>query len=254
MTSVLPPSASPATSTQTPSQPEAAPAGDGRKARYALIFGIASAALTLVAVVLAVVAPLFSPVAGPLSDGWKKVYDSNSQPFSATAWDESNGCSVTPDGLHAGSRAHCTFKPSQGLNLTGNGFVIDVTVAPPGAVASEQIPVMYITDSVFVGIDQSGSYALCVRTCDTSDPEASNGIAVTGQADDWHAATNVSNTIAVRVTSVGIKNTLQFFTNGQYTASIELSGVSLYTATIALGADDAGEALFTSAAIYSASA
>jgi hypothetical protein len=219
-----------------------------------LIFGATSAALTLIAVALAVIAPLFSPVAGPLSDGLQKVYDSNSQPFSASAWDESDGCDVTADGLHAGSRAHCTFKPSLSSNLTGNGFVVDVTVAPPGAVASAQRPAMYITDNVFVGIDQSGSYALCVQTCDTSDPEVSNGIAVTGQAGDWHAATNVSNTIAVRVTSVGATNTLQFFTNGQYTASIALSGVSLDAASIALGADDASEALFTSATIYSAGA
>lgn len=251
MTSVLPPSASPAAGTQTPPQTGSASTNDGRKTSYPLIFGITSAAITLVAVALAVIAPLFSSVADPLSDGWQKVYDSNSQPFSAGAWDESDGCSVTPDGLHAGSRAHCTFKPSLSSNLTGSGFVIDVTVAPPGAVESEQIPVMYITDGVFVGIDQSGSYALCVHTC---DPQASNGIAVTGQADDWHAATNVENTIAVRVTAMGTTNTLQFFTNGQYTASIDLSGVSLYSASIALGADDASEAIFTSAAIYSASA
>ncbi len=251
MTTVLPPSAPPATS-----QPQTgnAPSGERRKANYTLIFGITSIALTLIAIALAVVAPLFSQVTDPLSDGWQKVYDSDSQPFSATAWDESDGCSVTPDGLHAGSRASCIFKPSKSSNLTGSGFVIDATIAPPGAVESAQIPLIYITDEVLVGIDQSGSYALCLHTCDTTAAAEGNGIAVTGQADDWHAATNVANTIAVRVTAVGTTNTLQFFTNGQYTASIDISSVSLYSATVALGADDSGEAIFTRVAIYSASA
>ena len=251
MTSVLPPSTSPATSEQTPQESSGS---EGRKTHYPLIFGLVSAVVTVVAVGLAVIAPLLSPISDPLSDGWRKVYDSNSQPFSSSAWDESNGCELTADGLYAVSEARCVFKPSLSSNLTGSGFVVDVTVAPPGAVESEQRPVMYLTDNVFVGIDQSGSYALCVHSCDTSDFEVSNGIAVTGQADDWHAATNVSNSIAVRVTSEGTTNTLQFFTNGQFTASIDLAGVSLYAASIALGADEGAEALFTRAAIYSASA
>src|SRR5262249_19097728 len=150
----------------------------------------------VVAVALAVVAPLLSPVSDPLLDGWQKIYDSDSQSFNATAWDESDGCNITPGGLHAGSRAHCAFKPSKRSNLTGDGFVIDATIAPPGAVDSEQIPLIYITDEVLVGIDQSGSYALCVHTCDTSDSADTSGNAVLGQADDWHAATNVANTIA----------------------------------------------------------
>lgn len=254
MTSVLPPSAAPATSAQTPQPEPATPGNEGRKTRFAMIFGIVISVVTVVAIALAVVAPLLSPVLDPLSDGWQKIYDSSSQSFNATTWDESNGCNVTSDGLHAETEARCNFKPSQSGDLTSKGFVIDATLAPPSAVRAEQVPVILISDTVFVGIDQLGSFALCVRTCDPSSVAAVGGARVTGQANDWHAATDVANTIAIRVTVDGTTNTLQFFTNGQYVASLDVSSVSLYSATLTLGADAGAEALFTRAAIYSASA
>ena len=255
MTSVLPPSASPATSTPTSPQSDSPSAGsDGRTGRYALIFGVVSVALTLVVVALAVVAPLFSSASDPLADGWNKVYDSDSQPFSASTWDESKGCDVTSSGLHAASQSSCAFVPSQSADLTSKGFVVDVTVAPPGDVQSEQIPVIYISNKVLVEIDQSGSYLLCVLTCNTAAAAEGEGINVSGYADDWHAATNVSNTIAVRVSINGSTNTLQFYTNGQYVTAVDLSSVSLYGVEIGLGAEEESEALFTHAAIYSASA
>lgn len=254
MTTVLPPNASPATDTRTPRPEPATPGNEGRKTRFAMVFGIVISVMTVVAIVLAVVAPLLSPVSDPLSDGWRKVYDSSSQPFNATTWDESNGCAVTSDGLHAETEARCNFKPSLSGDLTSKGFVIDATLAPPSAVASEQVPVILISDMVFVGIDQLGSYALCVRTCDPSSVDAVGGARVRGQADDWHAATDVANTIAIRVAVSGTTNTLQFFTNGQYVASLDVSSVSLYSAALTLGADEGAEALFTRAAIYSANA
>jgi hypothetical protein len=211
-------------------------------------------ALTVVAIALALLGPLFSSVSDPLSDGWTKVYDSQSQPFNTSVWDDTKGCTVTPDGLHAGSQGECVFKPSKVSDLTSRGFVIDATVAPPSAVESEQRPAIYIGDSVFVGIDQAGSFALCVSTCASTDSQGSRNNVVLGTADDWHAATNVENTITVRVITGESTNTLQFFTNGQYTASLDLSGVTLSSIAVALGADDGSEALFTRAAIYSASA
>lgn len=252
MTSVLPPNAPPASGVQAPPQPGSAPSGQGRKVNYPLIFGVTSVAITLVAIALALVGPLFASVSDPFSDGWTKVYDSESQPFNASVWDQTNGCSITSDGLYASSRAECTFKPSQTTDLTSRGFVIDATVAPPSAVESEQRPAIYIGDSVFVGIDQLGSFALCVETCASSNTQGDGANVALGTADDWHAATNVENTITVRVIVGESAKTLQFFTNGQYTASLDISSVTLTSATVALGADDSSEALFTRAAVYSA--
>jgi hypothetical protein len=250
MTSLLPPSTPAATDTNTPSEASAPSPQGGRRgrrgSRYPLIFGVTSVVLTLAAIALAVAAPALSPVASPFGDNWHKFYDSDSQQFSET-WDTSKGCNVLSDGLHAGSGGHCLFKPSQQLNLTSEGFLIDVTVAPPGRVESEQRPIILIADRIFVGVNQTGSYIVCIQSCNT---EISDTVVI-GQADDWHAAANVENTIAVRVAPSD--GTLQLFTNGQYVTTVSFGSDALFTASIVLGADDGSEAIFTHAAVYSAS-
>lgn len=212
--------------------------------RYALIVAIVIVAITVTAMVLAVIGPaLASSASSAIPGGWTKVYDANLTDDGN--WLTPVGCSFTATGLDAQApstpaASGCTFSSSQNGDLTSQGVLVRVALAPAASVRGNQVPAITLDFQgapVTFSINQEGQFDLCLPdgslTCHSDETVA------------WHEDGFVANTIALRYVNgivTGYANDQQIIER-----SVNVSG----RATISLAATRGNEALFTHATIYS---
>jgi hypothetical protein len=227
--------------------------------RYRIIFGAVCAALTVLALVLAIVAPDLRPNASQsIPAGWTQVYAGDLTAPTADdfkAWDVASGCafySLDPKGLNAtasdSNAAICGFTPPGSGSATAQGFYFEVGLAPAWRVPLFQRALLLVGDPtsrsgtvLMFEIDQQGAYTLCQTPCSTTG----GGIIASGGTAAWHGDAYVANTIAVKVSADHTEET--FYVNGQQvaTASITLSAQP----ALATGAPSGSGAIFTRATL-----
>lgn len=237
-----------------PTQPIAPrPAG----ARYRVIFGVALTAVTILALIVAFISSDFRPRASSaLPASWTQVYNADLTGADTGAWDETQGCSMTAQGLDASPTASgdaiCGFTPSLKQDVTANGFYFVTTVAPAAQVSAFARSVISIgdfnatsgnlTNSINFIVGQDGSYTLCDSGCS----QFNSRIYQSGGLAAWHGDAEVANTVAVKVSPD--HSALTIYVNDQEVASVDPQFAS--QPLIALGAPIGDAALFTHAALY----
>jgi hypothetical protein len=224
--------------------------------RYRVIFGSVCAALTVLALVLAISAPDLRPnVSQSVPAGWTQVYEGDLTAATARdfkAWDLTKGCLFYSDGLHAeaseSDAVTCAFTPPDSASATGQGFYFEVGLAPAWRVSAFQRALLLVGDPtsqsgtvLIFEIDQQGDYTLCRTPCSTTG----GGIIASGGTAAWHGDAYVANTIAVKVSADHTEET--FYVNGQQvaTASLTLSAQP----ALATGAPSGSGAIFTRATL-----
>jgi hypothetical protein len=240
----------------------------GRYAGLAGIFFIGVTVLAILAATLGLVlGTQISSIAPP--SGWARAYAGNLQ--DASQWSGDAGCDNSENGLDviAGSAFDvCPFVPSTNNDLVSNGFQIDLSLAPEINLENALTPLIQIGDSsgngVSVILDDTGDYAICQNTsADCSGCLPGNAASLACSSDvlandstvSWHTDPYVGNTVVIRYQlNSDNTGTLTLFANGQEIASETLMGGLGSDTSIAIGAGNDGEALYTSATIYSASA
>ena len=247
-----------------PAAPAAPPAGSAEQGRttgrrYQIIFGSVCAALTVLALVLAIFAPDLRPNASQsIPAGWTQVYASDLTAPTADdlkAWDVTSGCafySLDPKGLDAtasdSDAAICGFTPPGSSNATAQGFYFEVGLAPAWQVPFFQRALLLVGDPtspsgtvLMFEIDQQGAYTLCDAPCSVTG----DGIYKSGGTAAWHGDAYVANTIAVKVSADHTEET--FYVNGQQvvTASVTLNSQP----ALATGAPSGSGAIFTRATL-----
>lgn len=209
------------------------------------VFGVLLTVLTLGALALAFFAPsTITPLSPP--SNWAQVY-SGTPSESSGAWDVTKGCEFTTSGLYTASGATCAFLPSQKQDLTSQGFYFSVTLAPAGDVAQEEQGAIGLGDSLWMCVDQFGTYILSTGACDTST--ATSAQTDTGEVASLHTDALVANTLSVLYDAQ--KETVTYAVNGQPFATVQVVTQGQGT-TISLGTGANGGAIFTSATLYSA--
>jgi hypothetical protein len=240
--------------------------------RYAKVTAFVLIAMVVVAIAAAVVGPLVAGQISPASapSNWTKAYNSNLQ--NTSDWTGDGGCYNGPNGLDVsaitGSNGFdvCTYSPSTTSDLVSQGFQLNLTLSPESQLQNPLTPLVQIGDNSGDGLtvvfDDTGDYAICEDAssdCSTCLP-ANLGAGCNGSvlASDstvaWHTDSYVPNTLAIRyqVNSDG-SDTISVFANGQQAVS-SATTVSLSSGfSIAIGSGDEGEALYTGAALYTAS-
>lgn len=214
--------------------------------RYGLVFAVVVTSVTIAALVLAFLGTGLAPrVAGPASSGLTRVFDgaltNNGQ------WENTDSCYFSSSGLDVSSRsgaAQCQYKPSINTDFTSQGFLLEVTVAPAASIQGQEIADIAAAGTT-VEVTQQGAFTICTAAdvpCTLGTPSSA------GSTDAWHTDGYVSNTIAVRYSPNEARLTV--IVNGQQIASLPTGQIS---GPIALGTRAGGEALYTHAALYSAS-
>lgn len=238
--------------TQPPSEPEpvsSTPHGLWPD-RFSLVFAGVTLVVTLCAVALGAIAPAFSSRQASIAPaGWTKSPDGPIRDDGT--WGSGSGCSFTAAGLDVqGSdrAAVCAFTPSQHVDLTSQGFALEVRLAPASQVQGNQRALFAVggdADGAFVTVDQNGMYTMCryssEQTCLPNSMVA------------WHGNSYVSNTLAVRyLPDTGGGGSLALFANGEYvdTLAVDLNP----GAEFGIGAEAGSEALYTHATVYTAGA
>lgn len=234
-----------------------------RPGLYALIFGGIVAAVTLISIGLAAIAPSLEPNASTaVPSGWAKVYNGDLTQ-SVDGWDTQHGCSGSQSGLFVQGGDQngviCQYQPSASSNITSKGFVITAAVAPVAQTSQVEIPIITIGNSqsvlvLFYAQDVTvqgqnfiaGTYIICDATCNAN---ASDALFIQGTTAAWHTDPYVANTITVRLDADG--STLTVYANGEQVATGTVNVDP--NPQIAIGADAGGQALFTHVTIYSGS-
>lgn len=216
-----------------------------------IVAGVVSV-ITLLALFLAILAPSLGEQSGnAVPSGWSKVFDG--AVHNDGSWDTASGCNFTSAGLDVSGQREgtvCAFVPSTSSDLTSQGFLLDVQLAPAGAVSGNQSPIITIGNVsggaasagfLSISFDQQGGYVICT-------PE-NLPLCMRGATVAWHGDGYVPNSIAVRY--LPSQGQLTLYANGQAVTTIaaSISGQQ----TLAIGADSNGEALFTHVTLYSAS-
>lgn len=205
-------SASPQMPWQTPPAPQpvgppALPARPSR--RYLVGFAIASAAITVLALVLAIVAPAFQHrTADIIPAGWTRRF--NGGP-SSDQWATSAGCDVrgilggrlTATSTSAtGDGVSCAYLPSTNGDLTSGGIAISATVVPERSSARVG-PTLFIGEHIMFAINDQGTFLL------QDDRELLHS----GSTVAWHTDDETPNTLTLVLAPDG---TLTAFVNDQY--------------------------------------
>jgi hypothetical protein len=225
-----------------------------RRTWFAITFGAIATLLTVSAIVLAFVAPMFDTSTAPsIPENWSVVYDK--APNSSFDWANRNGgCLVDSAGLDAtgsnvGSK-YCTFIRSETNDLLSGGFLLNVQLAPgsqaPNRFESAEIR---LGDTRRVIVDQSGNYAICGPSCSLNQQDPP----VQGASFAFHGAGYTPNTITLRWLGPG--SNLELYINGQLaaTAPMDLVRSAANPPVLYLGATASDEAIFTHVTLYSAS-
>lgn len=249
-----PPGAAPDNATLNAAEMAAARA---RGRRYQIIFASVTGAVTLLALLLAIVAPDLSLMAGALTPaGWRSVYQSDLTAPTAKdyqAWDLTRGCAFYTTGLDANGAdsagnssgdATCVFKPSGVGADTSQGFSLELTLAPAANVASFQESSLMLGDrasstanGLYFVVGQDGRYLICDATCRSGQ----GTIYISGATAAWHGDAWVANSIAARVSADHSEET--FYINGQQVADVTLDlGAQ---PRLAVGAPGGSETIFT---------
>jgi hypothetical protein len=218
--------------------------------RFGLIFGVCAIAVTISAVLLAILAPSISAVSTTalVPSGWTQAFDG--QPVDDGTWvTKSDGCNFAPAShiLEGGDNGTvCAFKASTQRDLTSQGFTLEAQLAPAAAVPGDLRPLIEVgtqSDGAVATIDQNGQYVLCRNS---SEPCISNFTVA------WHGTGYVANSLALRyLPDAGGGGSLTLFANGQPIESVALN----LTAgdPFGIGAAPNSEALFARVTLYSAS-
>jgi len=249
----------PPTNTPQPSASSMAPATSAEAAnasgrRYRVIFGSVFAALIVLALALAAIAPDLRPQASQsAAANWQPIYQGDLTAPTAEdvkAWDVTEGCafySVNTKGLDATSTssgaAVCNFTPPGSGGATTQGFYLELGIAPAADVPVFQQALLLVGSSkgntLAFEIGQDGSYLLCENECSTS----SGDLHISGGTAAWHGDAFVANTIAVEVSPDHQQEI--FYVNGQQVASASVD-VGAQPA-LAVGAPTDSAVIFTHA-------
>jgi hypothetical protein len=254
----------PTETTNPPATPDAAPdttpsrpATQAASSRYSLIFGVALTAVTVIALILALVSSNFRPRASnALPASWTQAYNADLTGSDTGSWDETQGCSMTGLGLDANpgdnSDAQCAFTPSVRQGVTTNGFYFVTQVAPAANVPAFARSVISVGDisafdsgngtAIHFIVGQDGAYILCDGDCS----QATSGIYLSGGLASWHGDALVANTIAVKVTPD--HSALTVYVNDQEVATVAPQFGP--QPGIALGSLAGDEAIYTHASLY----
>lgn len=227
--------------------------------RFGLLFGVVVTALTLGAILLAVVAPSFSAHATKAPASWSAIYSGN--PKDDPNWRQNpSNCQVRGDGLLAQGpgigqvsdviSSLCLYAPTQSHDLVSQGFALDLTVAPAANVSSDLRPAVFIGDpstgeGVLAELGQGGGLGAVYLLCDSAGDCASQPTVA------WHTDGFVSNTLSLRYSPTTDGGQLALFGNGQQVAAIDNSLPP--NAVIAIGAGSEASALYTGFALSVAS-
>jgi len=229
------------------------------------ITGVIVIAMTLIAIVAAIIGPLLTTEIYPSTapSNWSKTYDSNLQ--NTSDWTGDTGCNSSTDGLDvlANSVADvCTFAPSSTSDLVSQGFQLNLALAPESQLQNMLSPLVQVSDSngdgFSVVLADTGDFAICLDTSsDCSSCLGLNSCTDTLVSDStvaWHTDSFVANSLAVRyqLNQAG-SPTLTVFVNGQEVTSNPMSSILSSGYSIAIGAGTGGEALYTGATLYTAS-
>lgn len=221
--------------------------------RFGLIFGLVVVVLTVAAIALASVGPLFVNHSA-IPAGMTKVFDG--VPNDSSAWRAADGCSLVANGLDVDSstRDGCQFVPSENASLLSQGFYLSVTLAPDASVTNAQEPVVALGNDAFVAFDQSGAYLICTGTCQPLGGDTR----VSDYSSAWHTDGYTPNTFTLVYQPGADKgqDALVVFINGQQTRTVDLSlssGADLVLAAAEPAAGQRGEAIYTHVTFYSAS-
>jgi hypothetical protein len=169
----------------------------------------------------------------------------NATPSDNGAWNSGNGCVFTPQGLDVtgeGDGAACLFRRSAQSDLTSQGFWLQATIAPAADVQGTEVSVVLIGDSEPIFFDMLGAYVV--------DCQVGSALCETGTTTAWHTNGLIANTITISYDAASA--TLTIYANGQLVTSAPMT--QSVGPMLSLGAGGDGEALFTHASIYSASA
>lgn len=214
--------------------------------RYGFVFTIVTICVTVVALVVAVLgSSLASRTASTAGSGLAPVF--NGAFTNDGQWDNTGACYFSSSSLDVttgNGSGQCEYKPSVNSDFTSQGYLLEVTVAPAASIQGQEIVVLS-AGGTLVEVTQTGSFAVCQAQqlpCTIGTPSS------TGDTDAWHTDAYVSNTIALRYDPGAAQVTVAV--NGQQITSQSVSQVS---GPIGLGAGLGGEAVYTSASLYSAS-
>ncbi|MGZ3665752.1 MAG: hypothetical protein ACXWQR_03950 [Ktedonobacterales bacterium] len=219
--------------------------------RYARVVAGVLGVVCLIAVVLAALGPALTQRAqASVPSGWGKAYDGAIR--SDGTWDTADDCSLKANGLDvrandSSSNLSCDFKPSERLDVLGQGFYIEAKVAPAASVTGAQTPMLVAGEGedINAAFDQDGNYRLCAGT---------GAVCTYGSTVAWHSDGFVPNTIGLLFIPDdpnSVSGTITLFANGQAVAS--RSGTLPPNSPLALGAEKGSEALFTHVTLYLAS-
>jgi hypothetical protein len=229
--------------------------------RYTIIFGAVIAGVTVLAIILALLAPNLDDAGGAtVPTNWNVRYQGDFTAPTTTdekAWDLVSGCAFYSTGLDAtpsdSSDALCNFTLAGKGGETDSGFYFEVTVAAPAA-----LPTAYEESTLLIGdlsnqgnsnslavyVDQSGTYYVCTTgACGAASSLDQGTPYKTGESAAWHGGGYVANTIGVLVSPDHQTQTL--FINHQRVVTVNLSIDS--DPAIAIGAQEGTESLYTAA-------
>lgn len=220
--------------------------------RYARIFAGVLGIVCLAALVLGGLGPALTQQAQTsIPSDWGKAYDGAIR--ADGVWDTTDDCKLISGGLDASatnssSNLSCDFKPSEHLDVLGQGFYVQAQLAPAARVGSAQLPIIVAGqgEDINAAFDQDGNYRLCAGT---------GAVCTYGSTVAWHSDGFVANTIGLLYIPDdpnSVSGTITLFANGQAIAST--SGTLPPNSPLALGAGKGGEALFTHVTLYLASA
>jgi hypothetical protein len=242
---------------QPPTPVERAPSPGGARL-FTVVVIVLVAALTVGALGLASAAPsLVAHAPSPASLGFQQVYNQRLAD-DVGHWDLTSTCGIGSEGLHA-EDGICNFLPSTSGDLTGQGFLVTVGVAPGLDVASEEdacitLSTSSVTDALV--ITQQGAYTLVKQlsnTCNAPNPlslgvNVSGDIIPPGNTVAWHSDAYEPNQISIQYSSADQAITVYVNDQRMLQAPVAVSG----ELTISLGAPAGAEALYTTMALYSA--
>lgn len=231
-------------------------AANARGRRYRIIFASVTGSVTLLALLLAIIAPNLGLPAGALTPaGWSQVYQSDLTAPTAKdyqAWDLTKGCAFYTTGLDANGangagdssgEAICDFKPAGVGADTSQGFSLELSLTPAANVASFQESSLMLGDDasstgnrLYFQVGQDGSYRICDAAC-----QPGQGIYIRGATAAWHGDAWVANSFAARVSATHTEET--FYINGQQVADVTLDLGA--RPALAVGAPDGSETIFT---------
>ncbi|MBF6590181.1 MAG: hypothetical protein IVW57_06565 [Ktedonobacterales bacterium] len=237
----------------TPTVPSVAPAVNGvapapvlpARRWFAAVFTFVALLVTVGALALATYAPQTLPARADVAPAsWSRVYDADLR-TADNAWDVTAGCAFSHGGLLAGDGASCVFTPSMAQDLVSGGFLLDLTLAPIVDVPGTLRPRIQVGGGVIITLNTDGQYSLCSTvSCATTE-----ALRIQGTTINWHGDDFVANTVSVGYDASTTRLTLSI--NGQAVASANTPLDP--RSSLAVGALDGAQALYTHATLYSAS-